>query len=82
MPALTEGPLYDKLLASFKTWEVDKSPEFRAFRCALCGKGLLFAAWHVWLRVSYTILNETVNYPIEAHLCMSCGRANGLKFKV
>ncbi len=59
-----------EILKIVKKWKINKTPEFRGFRCANCQKRM-HKAWHVWL--------SDGGYKTEVHFCRRCGRKIGLK---
>jgi len=79
MPALKKGPLFKRLFAAILTWNIEADPEYRWYRCALCGRPIV-KAWHVWLDTAGFALQYDFRY-IEVHVCKKCGEMNGLGSK-
>ena len=53
----------EEIIRVVETWNVDKEPEYRAFKCGKCLKNIT-KAWHVWFNYK--------GYRCEVHLCKGC----------
>jgi hypothetical protein len=53
----------EKLLKTVQSWNINKEPEYRGFRCANCQR-YIRKAWHIWF--------DYKGFKCEIHLCKKC----------